>query len=155
MDWSIDIGFQKMARYCAYQDRSRKELVRKLRELGCPEEKQEELIEELGEQGFWNEERFARSFVRGKFRNNRWGRVKIRQGLWEKGVEDHLVQLALEEEIKEEDYWQTVERLLEQKARGNYQLDFTARQKLFRSLASKGFELEIISEVWKSLGEGN
>ncbi len=152
MNWELDLGMQKMARYAAYQDRSRRELVTKLRQIGCPEDKQEEVLEELQRQGFWDEERFARSFTRGKFRQKGWGKMKIRQGLWAKGIDGELVDLALEEEVDPEEYRSLVQKELEkrlEKVEG--ELDHESRQKLIRSLVQRGFEHDIILGVWKDL----
>ena len=143
-----------MARYAAYQDRSRKELVQKLRDIGCPEESQEELLEELQRLGFWDEERFARSYVRGKFRQKGWGRMKIRQGLWSKGVEGELADLALQEEIEEEEYRELVEKEVEKRLnRIEGEPDFESKQKLRQQMMQRGFENELVRKVLARLLE--
>ena len=143
-----------MARYAAYQDRSRKELVQKLRDIGCPEESQEELLEELQRLGFWDEERFARSYVRGKFRQKGWGRMKIRQGLWSKGVEGELADLALGEEIEEDEYRELVEKEVGKRLqRIEGEPDFESKQKLRQQMMQKGFESEWVSKVLARLLE--
>lgn len=152
MNWELDLGMQKMARYAAYQDRSRRELITKLRQIGCPEDKQEEVLEELQRQGFWDEERFARSYTRGKFRQKGWGKLKIRQGLWAKGVDGELVDLALEEEVDPEEYRALVQKELEKRLeRLEEELDHESRQKLIRSLVGRGFEHNLILEIWNDL----
>ncbi len=163
MNWELDLGMQKMARYAAYQDRSRRELETKLRQIGCPEDKQEEVLEELARQGFWDEERFARSFARGKFRQKGWGKMKIRQGLWAKGVDSELVDLVLDEEIDTEEYQSLIEKELtkrlekakgeqaDQKEPGTEGIDYEAQQKIIKSLVQRGFEHELVYAAWKDL----
>ena len=149
MDWNIDSGFQKIVRYCAYQERSRQEIMRKLDGIGCPEDKKEILVEELAAQGFWNEDRYARSFVRGKFRNNAWGKVKIRQGLRMKGVPEDLIQPALDEEIDGDDYQATLMREMGKKWKQDRQgIGAVDRQKLIHAMQSRGFEIQMILEIW-------
>src|SRR5690606_6510429 len=78
---------QKIERYCAYQERSQKEVRNKLYELGLKNSADvEELISELIQSNFINEERFARAYTLGKFRMKLWGRIKISQGLKQKGI---------------------------------------------------------------------
>lgn len=70
----------KAARFCAYQERSQQEVRDKLYEYGLHYNDVEELLSELIVEGFINEERFARAYVRGKFKMKKWGRHKILQG---------------------------------------------------------------------------
>lgn len=149
MTWEKESGIQKMARFCAYQERARSELMQKLAKLECPEEEREEVVEELGRLNFWNEERFARSFVRGKFRQKGWGKVKIRQGLYMKGVESGLIQVALDEEISMEAYKERAREEWEKKSRGKDVNDPVVRRKIYASLVARGFEQGLIMEVIK------
>ncbi len=70
-----------MERYCAYQDRCHQEVLGKLREMRMIPEAIDKIMGHLIAHGFLNEERFARSFVRGKFRIKKWGRVRITREL--------------------------------------------------------------------------
>lgn len=152
MNWEIDSGLQKMTHYCAYQDRCKSELVTKLRAIECPEENMAEVLEELKRQGFWNEERFVRSFVRGKFRQKGWGKMKIRQALWQKRVGNDWIDLALEEEIKEGEYRERLEKEMTKKSKGQLKkLDFIGKQKLRQWLMQRGFESGLISEVMSEM----
>ena len=74
----------KLARYCAYRERTRQEVITKARDLGLYSEETAQLLEWLEAENFINEERFARTYVRDKFYLNKWGRNKIRQGLAQK-----------------------------------------------------------------------
>ena len=71
---SLDKALQKLQRYCAYQDRCHQEVRAKLLSLGVYGDEMEEIIVSLIEDKFLDEERFARSFARGKFRLKQWGR---------------------------------------------------------------------------------
>jgi len=100
-------------RYCAYQDRCRFDITSKFEDLGLTDEHLEGVIKELEEEGFLNEERFARMFVRGHFRKNKWGRIKIKQALQQKNIPFTIIQDALKE--VEEKYDATLYELLEKK----------------------------------------
>jgi len=140
----------KLQRFCAYQDRCHDEVRSKLLELGVYGDDLEEVIVALIEENFLNEERFARSYARGKFRIKQWGRVRIRQELKRRKISDYCIRAALSE-IEENDYADTLRKLLVKHQttikRGD---DRTRRDKLFRHALQKGYESELILEI---LGE--
>ncbi|HCM75832.1 MAG TPA: RecX family transcriptional regulator, partial [Cytophagales bacterium] len=70
-------GLQKIYHYCAYQERSHKEVRNKLYDYGLWGSEVEDLLTRLITEDFLNEERFAKSFAGGKFRMKKWGRIKI------------------------------------------------------------------------------
>ena len=72
-------------------------------------------MERLADDNFINEERFARAYVRGKFRINGWGRLKIKNGLRAKGVDENLIRTALTEEINEKEYAALLQRTVTEK----------------------------------------
>jgi regulatory protein len=71
----------KIQRYCAYQERSHKEVKNKLYEYGLYPGQVDELLSQLISEGFLNEERFAKAFAGGRFRMKKWGRLKIKNEL--------------------------------------------------------------------------
>ncbi|MEO0896392.1 MAG: regulatory protein RecX [Bacteroidota bacterium] len=138
----------KIYKYCAYQDRSRLEITEKLIELGLEEEKIEPMMQHLKEERFWDEERFARSFARGKFSIKRWGRQKIRHELKAKKVPIDLIELAIDQEIEKEDYLKSLTFLTEKKfADLKRKNSYENRGKLYRFLHQKGYESDLIYEA--------
>lgn len=137
----------KLQKYCAYQDRCHQEVRQKLFDLKVYGDDQEEIMASLISEGFLNEERYARSFARGKFRINRWGRMKIRQGLKQKQVSEYCINAGLQE-IEEEEYRDALSdlagRLSDQY--GSVE-DPVARNKVFQALVRKGYETWLIAEV--------
>jgi regulatory protein len=95
-----------------------------------------------------NEERFAKSYARGKFRISKWGRNKILYGLRGKKVADYCIQKGLLE-IDEEEYITVLDDLITKKLKG--ETSFEARQKVVASLQNKGFEQEIILQRMKTI----
>ncbi|MDE6630927.1 MAG: RecX family transcriptional regulator [Bacteroidales bacterium] len=112
---SFDSLYKKLMRYCAYQERAESEVRMKLRMLGAPAALGEAVLKQLREENFVNEERFARAYVRGKFRMNAWGRIKIRNGLRAKGVDENLISRALSEEIDEKQYQEAMRKVVAEK----------------------------------------
>ncbi|MCX6352570.1 MAG: RecX family transcriptional regulator [Bacteroidetes bacterium] len=61
-------ALQKLRKYCAYQERCHQEVRKKLAEWGFDNEDKDKIIVQLMEEGFLNEERYAKAIVRGKLR---------------------------------------------------------------------------------------
>jgi regulatory protein len=139
----------KAERYCAYQERSCKELRIKLQEWEISDSQIDEIISRLTEDNYLNEERFAKSFVRGKFRIKRWGRLKIKQELRKKNIPDALIKLALLE-INDDEYINAIQLLASKKSKEIKDSNVVIKKyKVIRFLASRGFEHDIALDVLK------
>ncbi|RWY54075.1 regulatory protein RecX [Mucilaginibacter gilvus] len=144
------IGLTKAEHYCAYQERSQQEVRDKLYEWGLYTSAVENIISLLIEGNYLNEERFANAYVRGKFNQKSWGRIKIKQGLKQKNVSPVLIKKALQT-INLSDYMAALTRLIEKKARTVTEKNTAKRQyKLQQYAFSRGFETELSLEVLKN-----
>lgn len=133
--------------YCAYQERSQFEIRNKLYEWGLHQKDVEEIISELIEQNFLNEERFAMAYAMGKFRIKNWGKIKIRQGLKLKHIPDKLILKSLKA-IDEDDYLSMLKKILQKKSKTISEKDpFKLRYLLTRFAASKGYETDLIADL--------
>jgi regulatory protein len=143
-------GLVKAESYCAYQERSQQEVRSKLYDWGLWPNEVEEVISELIENNFLNEERFARAYVSGKFNIKHWGKIKIKQGLKLKKITDKMIAIALNT-IDYDEYLQTILNTAEKKLPLIKEKDVYKRKyKLTTYLMSKGFENDLILEVLKS-----
>lgn len=138
----------KARNYCAYQERSLFDVKNKLLEWHASEETVEEIIKKLEDENFLDEERYARAFVVGKLRHNKWGRNKIIQALKQKQIPDLMIQIGLQA-LDDEEYIHTLKAVLSSK-KVEAKNEFTRQQKLVRYAAQKGFQPEL---VWKVLKE--
>lgn len=141
---------QKMMNYCVYQDRCHAEVEQKMRDFLLIPEAKDEIVLYLLKENYLNEERFTRSYIRGKFYMKGWGRNKIRQNLKFKGISEKLI-LKCFSEIDNIDYEKTLKNTYqkyysEQKNLKPYQ----KKIKTVRYLMSKGFEYE---EIIKNIEE--
>lgn len=139
----------KMAAYCSYQDRCHSEVQQKMREFMLIPEAKDEILLFLIRENYLNEERYTRSYIRGKFTIKHWGRTKIRQHLKQKGVVDKLISRCMDE-IDEAEY-RTVLRKIYQKyfeaLKGNRLKDYQKQIKTTRYLLGRGFEYEEIKSI--------
>ncbi len=145
-------ALDKLRRYCAYQERCHREVRTKLLDLGLRGDDLETIIAALVEENFLNEERFARSFSRGKFHIKHWGRNRIRQELKMRDVPDYCIRKALEE-IEETEYRATLEAILVKRAEKFTGLEaFALRHKLAQFAVQRGFEAELAWQVLDEMG---
>ncbi|MDZ4710019.1 MAG: regulatory protein RecX [Saprospiraceae bacterium] len=141
-------GLDLLRQYCNFQERCHKEVRSKGLKLGFYGATLEELISQMVSEGLLNEERYARSLARGKFRNNQWGKIKIVQTLKQHDVSEYSIRKALTE-LDEAEYRKTLAKLIQAKAKtlsGEIAL-FQKKQKIINYLLQKGFEYEVIQEV--------
>ena len=145
----------RMQRYCAYQERCQMEVRAKLSEIGISGPALEAVIADLLADDFLNEERFARSFVRGKFRIKGWGKVRIVQELKKRRISEGGIGRALQE-IDEEDYEAVLRQTIEKKLREAGASDvFKRRHQAARYVIRRGFESQRVWEVLEELAPEN
>lgn len=69
-------ALQRLRRYCAHSERCHSDVVSKLYDLGVWKKYHDEILASLIEDNFLNEERYAKLFAGGHFRQKQWGRKK-------------------------------------------------------------------------------
>lgn len=144
-----DQVLDKMAKYCAYQERCVKDVKDKLKTFDIPQESKNEILDYLLDNRFVNDERFARSFVRGKVNQSGWGVNKIRFHLMQKGIDKDVIDEAFGQ-TDEEVYKQKLIDILKAKSKTvKAETDFERKRKLAAYAMQKGFEGSLIWEVLK------
>lgn len=147
----IQDAFNKVASFCAYQERNRQEVEKKLEKFELEPQEIEIVIEELMREKYLDEARYAESYAGGKFRVKKWGKIKIQMALKQKGLDEHTIEQGLRT-IDAEDYYQALYELAEKKLERETEKDPVKRkQKLVRYLASKGYESVLVWDVVKEV----
>ena len=141
----------RMAKYCAYQERSAKEINAKLIELELSQLEEEEVWAYLKKEKYHDEERYVRAIVRGRFNYKSWGKVKLRYYLSKQDISTDLIDRIFDEEIDIKDYTRKVNELVRSKIGLKEKLAFEDKQKIIRSLYQKGFESEIVIDQLNQL----
>lgn len=139
----------KMAKYCAYQERCVKEVLQKLKTFDIPQNKREAILFYLLDNHFVDDKRFAKAFVRGKINQSGWGLNKIRFHLMQKGIAKELIDEALQD-TDDDSYRQRLIEVLTTKAKTvKAASDFEKKQKLAAYAMQRGFEAPLVWEVLK------
>ena len=101
--YTLQEATKKLEHYCAYQERCHQEVKQKLVSMHMIPEAIDVIMIHLLEHNFLNEERFAKAYVRGKFKIKAWGRRRLIFQLKQKDVSKFNINQALEE-ISDEEY---------------------------------------------------
>jgi len=149
-------------KFCDYQERYQQEVRDKLYSWGAKPDEVEQILCQLVETDYINEERFARAFARGKFRIKHWGKNKIRQELKFRKISDYCIKQGLLE-ISDDEYLEILKNIIEKKMRSvraycirptknnekkgvcNTPLQY----KIAQYAISRGFESDLVWDVLK------
>jgi regulatory protein len=144
-------ALSKAMAICSKAEKCVSDIQTKLDEWGVEKADTQKIIKTLITEKFIDEERYARYFVRDKFRFNQWGKVKIVFILKSKKIPATLIEEALQE-INDEAYLELLIKLLKDKAKKTkFVNEYDKKGKLVRFAQSKGFEFEAINEALKSI----
>ena len=141
----------KMADLCARGEHCAFEIREKLRKMQLAASDANEIVEYLEENRYIDDSRFARAFARDKVKFSGWGKNKIRMALAMKRIPSAEISSALEE-IDPEEYLAVAVNAAKAKARNLDLSDYNDKGKLYRHLASRGFEGSVISKAIQSIG---
>ena len=119
---------------------------KKMGTLAVPVAMADEIVKELKAGDFLNEPRFAETYVRSKLKE-KWGKLKIRQGLYQKGIDADVIQEQMDQ-IEDEQYMEIVRATVEKWKRLNSQ-ESDNRPKLIRHMLSKGFAMDDFMSLLK------
>lgn len=141
----------KLEELCARSEHCEGELREKLRKWLVSPDDTDTIISSLRRRRYVDDERFARAFVRDKFRFDHWGRRKIEQALRLKRVDSEIIADALDA-IDGDEYYTLLRKLLAYKARSLHDEEAYARRvKLMRFAVGRGFEPQLIVKALDSM----
>ena len=127
------------------------DVTQKLKKLEIFGDDQDQYLSHLIDNDFLNEKRFSECYVKGKFNNNNWGRIKIIRELKSRKISIDNINNGLSE-INEEDYLKKL-RVLSIKII-NENIDKPKeklKENIFNRLDYKGWEKELIFEEINTL----
>lgn len=139
-----DALLSKMAALCSHSEQCKEDIRKKLLRAGLSKEQTEGIINKLETNNFISEKRFAKAFTNDKVKFSGWGRYKVSMALRQKHIPGAYIREALEG-IDEEEYSEAARRAAEAKSRNLNLSERADLVKLYRHLASRGFESEIAS----------
>ena len=144
--YTVEEAKRKVEHYCAYQERCHKEVNQKLKDMHMIPEAIDVIIVHLLEHNFLNEERFAKTFVSGKFKIKRWGRRRLTLELKRKDISKVNINQALRE-ISDGEYIEVFNDLAEKRLSFIKETSkIKKKKKLADYLLYRGWESHLVYE---------
>lgn len=144
-----EVALKKVLHYCNYQDRCEKEIVTKINSFEISDEDKIFIKNFLLEEGFINDERYCRFYVKGKLNIKKWGVNKIKLSLMAKGIDREIIENVISE-INKDSYFDELVNLLK-----NKKIDesdpYKRKAKLIRYAMSKGYSYPEILEAMRNM----
>ncbi|EGJ70820.1 Regulatory protein recX [Bacteroides coprosuis DSM 18011] len=148
---SVDEALNQVASYCSIAERCKSDIEKKLSMWELDKEDLNSIFEYLEKENFLNESRYASAYVNDKYRFAKWGKKKIAQSLYLKGLDNNMIQESLRT-IDKDVYINNLKSILEVKKRSvKAKNSFELNQKLARFALGRGFEYDDIMHVLPDL----
>ena len=142
--YTVEEALLKLRNYCSYQERCHQEVRQKLIGMRMIPEAIDQIIVHLLDHNFLNEERFAKTYVSGKFRIKKWGKRRLTLELKKRDISKYNINQALNE-INEGDYIETFNALAEKRLPYIKETNsFKKKKKLADYLLYRGWESHLV-----------
>lgn len=136
---------------CARAERSSGDAMRLMHRWGVDQDERQGVLDKLIEEKFIDDRRYADAYVREKINLSDWGRRKIAEVLYSKGISREIMDeslLQLNDEMAKERVRKIVkERIPRTKAKNSYDL----KGKLMRYGLGRGYEYDDVMSAVESL----
>ena len=143
-------ALQVALRYLSQKDRTEKEVIAYLENRGFAAGDIEETLATLRGRRYLDDRRVTELYVKDRIERSYWGPIRLRYDLHHRGVEDEIIESAMEKVMKER---QEDERILARRAADQYlrtHPSITEEQKerrLASYLSRKGFSPEVVRPI--------
>ncbi len=137
--------------FLSYKDRSKREVIRKLKEKGYTKEVTKQTLKFLISYGYINDLEFAKKFVKQRVGVKGYGKFKVVRELRDKGISDEIIEKVTENIVETEE--EMALTLAMKKARSLDLTEYKDKQKLFAYLQRRGYSFEIIKRVLEKVSK--
>ena len=147
-----EFGYGKKAAYSflAYKPRSKKELMKKLKQKKVSDNIIDDIIELLEKQKYLDDKTYAKSYLEDKLNSKPIGRRLAKLKLFEKGIDKELIEKTIDENYSEDKEFELAAKLMEKfEKKVKHKDPADKRNKCYRYLISKGFDYETAGRVLK------
>ncbi len=144
---------QRALDYLAHKPRTEEEVRRKLRRQDVPDPVVEDVVARLYELSYLDDEAYAQDYVRNRFASKKYGPVRIRRELVERGIDRHTAETAVDELFAEKNVQAVAREHAEKRWSRVADEDDPRRrkQKLYRYLRRRGFTSSTITPLLDQL----
>lgn len=137
---TTEMAIYRAETLCSRAEYSQAEVMKKLIGWGLPSAKAKTIVDELVDDGFIDDERFARAYVSDKVEFARWGLRKIYVSLRAKGLDHQTIKDVLDD-VDEDVYERNMVDLIKAKAATiDSPSSYEGKTKILRFMMSRGYE---------------
>tara|TARA_B110000008_G_scaffold176958_1_gene176494 strand:+ start:380 stop:853 length:474 start_codon:yes stop_codon:yes gene_type:complete len=152
-NYDIKILIEQLKNYCAIQERCSTDILTKMKSWRITNKNQNKILNILIQEDFINDNRYSKSFCRGKFRIKKWGKLKIMNELKRKNINPTTIMSSLNE-INDIDYIKELDTQFNKKKQSINSLKFyDKKKKIANYLIGKGYESNLVWEKLRELKE--
>ena len=145
---AIKTAKSQAVRYLAYRDRSEKELTLHLGKKGHTPSVIEKALQYLRDLNYINDQRFAMEWGRSRVEGKKFGKQRVRQELFAKGVASHIIETTLETLYNSHPERDLAQACASKKLASMHGLDPEKKmRRLVQYLQRRGFSADIIYET--------
>lgn len=137
-----------------YRDHSKKELTEKIARTAASREAAEAAAEKMEELGLVDDDSYGRRYAKELFERKRFGPLRVRQELRQKGIDPGLIDELLNEYDDPDTFAGRVGEILERKYPG-WQKDEKIKRRAFAALQRMGYSYEHIREGMREGGRSS
>jgi len=140
-------ALEKAERICMQQEKCISDIKQKFYDWKVNPAHYEEIIQSLIREKFIDENRYVEFFVKDKLNINKWGKTKIRYTLFQKKIDEIIINNELNK-ISDSDYKTLIKNELIKKINTLKSLEFSIlKNKLLQFGSGRGYELEILYPI--------
>jgi len=140
-----NVALDKLRAICSRQEKSPSDILGYLKRWNVVQDHHSDILEKLRSEKFIDEHRYASAFTRDKLKFDRWGLVKIRMMLNQKGIEKRISEKVLKE-VDLDAYRSMIGQELKKKRKTLAGTPYEIWAKLARYGSSRGYEMEYMEE---------
>lgn len=132
-----------------HRNHSKKELTEKIARTAASREAAQAATDRMEELGLLNDEAYARDLARELVVRKRYGALRVRQELRQKGIDNELIDELLEQYGSEETALENIQAVLEKKYAG-WEDDEKVRRRAFAALQRLGYSYDLIRRAMRA-----
>ena len=152
-NYDIINTIERLKKYCVLQDKCKWDVSQKMQIWKLNKKTQQHILELLIKEKYIDEERYAKTFCRGKFKIKKWGRLKIINELKRKYISVEYINIGITE-INKNEYLETLESLYQKKNKSIRIINtYIKNKKIATYLINKGYESNLVWNKIKKLSE--
>jgi len=140
----IEQMYIRMARLCSRSERCTEDIRQKIMAEAFSESEANRIIDKLKSEKYIDDARYVNFYIGDKFRINKWGKIKIRYYLKQKGFSDDVIEEGLQG-IDDTKYKVTLVKTMKGKAKTIKKKDkYEKSGMIIRFAQNRGYEPELI-----------